>query len=568
MSSEAATGTASRADRAPEHRPSPDLAARAGSWRDRTAAWAGRADLLPPRGPARRGLWWALGTFAGVRVALILSGGGFSTMLIDKTWQLLDMKYLQADVVRSVLALHIQPPLFNLFIGGVYGWSPLPPALTMSIAYTFCGAVIVGGLYLLLLDLRFGPVAAAVGAALVALNSSILSYEIVVAYEVPVIAMLVCAALFLVRWVRTGRMGWLIALAAMLATIVLTRALLHPVWMAAVLALALVARPPTRRFWPAVAVVVLAFTPILGWMLKNQILIGDATLSSWFGMNLSKSTVATLPLRDVDDLIAQGKLSPDARVPPFARLPSYQGREPDCRQRHHSFVLAKGYTHLGRPNYNAYCYLALYHQAQDDAIAAFGARPGHFVATRKTSFLLHFTDARALGSSGTPVIRTLQTVSRVVLVEPVIHPPYRQFDLVLVPRQAYFSFGLLAGTVLVLVRGVSSLRGVRRREPWAAAWVFIGGTTAFVFATSMLFEFGENGRFGLLVLPFVVSVIGATVAAGIETLIRRRRRAGPAADGEPRGPDGPDRPDVDGVAPAARFAPSSPGPGTGGSRPN
>lgn len=462
-----------------------------------------------------------------VRTAFVLSGGGYSTFMLQWTWQLLDPHYLDSALVRTILALHIQPPFFNLFIGSVYAWFPLPPALTLQVAYLACGAVIVGGLYLLLLDLRFSAVAASIGAVVVAMNPTVLSYENSVAYEVPVIAMLVCIALFMVRWVRSGHMAWFAALALVSMTAVMTRALFHPVWMIGVFGLALVARPPSRRWWSATMVMILAFTPIVGWMAKNQWLIGEFTLSSWFGMNLSKSTLAILPLHDIDALIAEGRLSPDARVLRFGRLSAYSGREPGCRSAHSNPALAEStYTEVKRPNYNAYCYVALYREAQDDAIAAFKARPRRFLATRRTSFVLHFTEAGPMGSPVTPVTRALDRVSHVVLAEPTIDPSDLHFDLILIPQRSRFSWVLLAGTFLVLVRAAAALRGVRRRDPSAAGWVFVGGTVAFVLVTSMLFEFGENGRFGLLVQPFVVAVTMASIAAAVGKVVRHRARAG------------------------------------------
>ncbi len=191
-------------------------------------AWARREELWPSSPAARRGLWWVLGAFAAVRVAFVASGGGFSTKLLFQTWQLLDARYLASDPFGSVLALHIQPPLFNLFIGGVMAWSPLPLGLSLQVGYLACGLVAVVGLYLLLLDLGFSARAAAVGGVVVALDPTMLGYENVIAYEVPTAAMVIVVALCLVRWVRTGRIPWLVGLAVALLATVMTRALYHP----------------------------------------------------------------------------------------------------------------------------------------------------------------------------------------------------------------------------------------------------------------------------------------------------------------------------------------------------
>ena len=72
-----------------------------------------------------RGAVVAVAVFLAIRIAYWVAGGGLSTAAIGTSWQLLDAHQLAAHPLQSLTVLHIQPPLFNLFVGAVLRWSPL-----------------------------------------------------------------------------------------------------------------------------------------------------------------------------------------------------------------------------------------------------------------------------------------------------------------------------------------------------------------------------------------------------------------------------------------------------------
>src|SRR5262249_51643812 len=157
---------------------------------------------------------------------------------------------------------------------------PLTSAVTFQLVYLACGVIIVIALRALLLELGFSPAAATTGACIVAADPVLLSFENAATYEYPVAMLLVVSAWLCARYVRTRRQSTLIWFVVALTTVVLTRALLHPLWLIASVALLLfVVRP---RISPRL-LVVLAIPLVLigGWMVKNQVVFGDATLSSW-----------------------------------------------------------------------------------------------------------------------------------------------------------------------------------------------------------------------------------------------------------------------------------------------
>ena len=71
---------------------------------------------------------------------------------------------------------------------------------------------------------------------------------------------------------------------------------------------------PWRRVIGALAVPVIA---IGGWMLKNEILFGDATMSSWSGMNFERAVLPVVPQAELRRLVEAGKISEVALIGPF-----------------------------------------------------------------------------------------------------------------------------------------------------------------------------------------------------------------------------------------------------------
>jgi hypothetical protein len=94
----------------------------------------------------------------------------------------------------------------------------------------------------------------------------------------------------------------------------LTRALLHPLWLVAVIGFVVVAVRP-RTGWRAIAAAVaIPLVLIGGWIVKNQVLFDEPTMSSILGSNLARGVIAPMPRHAVDALIRDGSITPAARV--------------------------------------------------------------------------------------------------------------------------------------------------------------------------------------------------------------------------------------------------------------
>lgn len=472
--------------------------------------------MMRLRDARTRGLAIVLGTFVVSRVLIWLTGGHFRVGYLRWGIQLLDWVDLGAHPFESVWHLHTQPPLFNLFIGIVLRWSPFPPGISFQILYVVMGFVMVAACYRLALDLGASPLVATIAGLLVTLNPVLLSFENAVTYEMPTMMLLVLAALAFTRWVREGGTRAFALLCAALTATVLTRALLHPMWLVVVLCFALLMRKPPR-WQPVVVSLGVVLLLVGGWVVKNAVMFDAPTLSSWFGMNLHRAVIAPLSDGDFDRLVRDGDVSRVSRAGTFGDYSVYRPYVGPCASDTGEPTLDRLRKHDPVPNFNAECYLPLYDQFQDDALAALRARPGRYVATRGIGLARFVEPQRAPQAPRSEIVSWLDRVfDRASLpVTITIDMKGWAFPLLKGTRlEVDPSITVAVALALVLVRGiVAMVRVLRGRgEDDDVPWTYLGWSVLFVLLASTFFELGENDRFRVLVDPLVI--VGAVVLAG------------------------------------------------------
>jgi hypothetical protein len=191
-------------------------------------------------------------------------------------------------------------------------------------------------------------------------------------------------------------------------------------------------------------------------------------------------------------------------------------------------------TRTGRANFNAQCFLAVYADAQRNALRAVVARPGVYLRDRAAPFARHFSlppiEAQAPGMDHfghNVVLRDLATVYQYAMlrVPLTIHLPDATVSLL--GGDVFtvaVSLVLFFATLLVACRaGISTARlGRRKRDPTDIAWVFVGLTVVYATVVSIATEYGENQRFRVMVDPIVLGVfVAQLVALGTRMYDRR-----------------------------------------------
>jgi hypothetical protein len=497
--------------------------------------------------PEHRVPLWArtapLGLYGFSRIAFWISGGGFSTVLLNEAYQLLDPTWLAADPFGTAWRLHMQPPLFNLLVGLVLRWSPLPTALSFQIIYLLCGLVMVAALVDLLLGLGASALTACIGASVVALDPLLLSYQNILSYEYPVATLLVVAAWGLKRYARTRRAPAYVAFLGCGATAVMTRSLLHPLWLLAVVVFALVVCRPVS--WRVVgSLTAVAFVVVGGWMVKNEVIAGSPALSSWFGMNLERSVLSPFPEGRLDQLVREHRLSGAAKVPPFSPYESYKPFVDRCRSHSSHPDLGSTVKPNGGPNLNAACFVPVYSQAQNIALHALRDQPGRYLSSRGTGSLLYVARSDAPQAPRTEVTDLLHDIANPLTLELTVTTDVG--DWWITPfgtDHLSFRVSLLMAGAIIYALGlgvVAAINLIRRRGDRTrdVVLVFIAFTVVFVSLSSILFEFWEQNRLRVILDPLLLGLATMGIASGIRLIRELAARTARASRPAPTGGSG------------------------------
>jgi hypothetical protein len=461
------------------------------------------ADTAAPPSPAARprgrgALLALVAAFAATRLVARL---GFGLRFDADTlyyWHLLDPGILREDLLRGLLYLHSQPPLYNLAVGLVLKGVPEAyAARAFEAAFLALGFLAIAGIHALLVELGTPPRAALVLALLQTLSTTWLVYESWLFYTLPVAVLVTWAAVFLARAAR-GSARAASSFAAAVVALSWTRASFHPAWAALALALLIVAVRGSGNVVRARALraALAAMALVLALPAKNALLVGAFASSSWLGLNLAHMTTERLDEATREQWVREGAISPVARVPSFSPLSSFPERlrvAPPGTPDHPALVAPAKAD--GTPNFNHAAYVGIAREYQQAARLVVARRPDVYLERVRRAF------------------RTwLRPPTDYILVVPQ-REAVRDWDRLhsrlllwasLERRRAGPSWVLLPAALLFLLAFVRRDAGERRRLLLLSAFPLL--TIAWNAGAGNLLDVEENNRFRVEVEGLVVAL--------------------------------------------------------------
>ena len=471
------------------------------------------------------------------RVAFSLAGIRFDGSVLDGTkstdmYQLVDVHLLRDQLVTSVWHLESQPPLFNLFSGLVL---KLPHALQIpaeTSSFLCLGLILVLATYLLLEELwvpRWIAVAATV--ALVVVAPSFVLFENWLSYVLPTATLLTVSVLLLLRYLRTRQWGYGFAFFAGVSAVVLLNSTYQIEWLVVVVGLAVVA---ARHRWRHVLMV--AAIPVLlvgAWYVKDAVMFGAASTSSWLGMNLARDVLYKAPPTKITVLEKNGTLTPLAGLPPFQNPDTYVPRF--VKPGHTGTpALDQLYKADGSANFNNPLYASLSSQYLHDDLAFIAAHPGEYATDVNISVRNWFT---ASDQNFTPVANWHLIKGYTQIYDPSVEWQPRIAPAVALvaffahqpPALGTLSYQAVLLYALTLI-GLPIIVWRRRRDDagLAGTLAFLWLTVGYAFVVTSLIEVGENERFRfeLGTLPLVGGmVVLATIGRALSARVLARTRA-------------------------------------------
>ena len=308
------------------------------------------AKMVRESGPRAALIWFA------VYVFVCLTGQKFNTDYLNYGWQLIPWDILSTDPLRSVFYLHIQPPLWNLLLGTAAWVSPFSDRLTLQALMAMIGIAVAWLAAVLARRLGMSRNTAVIVALIATLHPEVFKGAFEPTYELATAGLLLVVLIAIAdlsRRVNVRRS--LIILASAVTVTALTRSLFHPVWAILIVLFGLWLMRHRINWKSAILVLSIPVIFMGGWMAKNQVVFGHATLSSWFGMNMQRAVIPVLPKDDLDEMYAKGQISDIAMIGPFGNYELYQDVVEPCVPEHNfrSLTEVTRTTDQWSPNFNA-----------------------------------------------------------------------------------------------------------------------------------------------------------------------------------------------------------------------
>lgn len=334
---------------------------------------------------------------SGLLIAGIL-GIHFSGFGLGSYWQLLDPALLKTDLLHSLLQLHSQPPLFNLFIGFVLKYLP---GWTFVFLFRCASFLLLFLLTKILYELKVSNWILIPLIVLFGLHPDFLVYGNYLFYTLPSALLLLLAVYALLRFetTRFRRFAHLFGLALLLCG--LLRAVFHPVWilLVAIAAMVSLGREHRTLLLPAL---ILPFVLLNAWYLKNYFLVGQYTGSSWLGMNLARGWVLPqdprwqgvknlgfpITMNEAMALYQTGAVSPEFVQGPFQDPSFYKRFGYFTAAGSNDPVLDSPFKSTGQPNFNHRDYARLGAKMKGDTIKVCRIYPGRYAHRVLTSWKL------------------------------------------------------------------------------------------------------------------------------------------------------------------------------------
>jgi hypothetical protein len=473
----------------------------------------GRAERLG----GRRAVVTITLVFVVSRLAAAAAGLRFDDGLLHNAYQLLDVRLLRDDPIRSIYYLHSQPPLFNAVTAIVVRLPSRFVNTTLMVLWHAAGLATALLCFATIIRLGVRRGLAVVLVCLFVLMPETMLVESWFFYTQLEILLVALMLWGLARFASGGRTVDGLVFTGSAAALVLLRSSFLP---ALFVVLLLVAWRLLRVDWRKLAAI--AAVPLIlvaAWSVKNVVVFDTWSNSSWTGMNLSYLARAGVTARRCRELVDEHSVSHIACTRAFSRPTVFAARFPHPR---HFGVAATDvlFKSTGQPNFNASLYLDVAQQYQQDALDLL--RDGGVKAVARAEAAAYTLwaepadDLLQLRHVRAPIAGYADWFDRLVLLRPVAtgwnNPDRFAADAGPFPvgnALGSISYTLLALFALALYGGIAGFRRGRRGET-VVQCVCAVGLIVIVYSTLVgnALDYRENNRFRFETAPAVL-VLGA-----------------------------------------------------------
>jgi hypothetical protein len=480
---------------------------------------------MPENNGTKKGIIFLTVFFVLSRVLYYLIGIRFDISPLYWFFQYIDPQLLKTELLTSILYLHTQPPVFNLFLGIVLKIFSGHELTAFTLLFQIAGLLMAMTLYILMRKFKIPQIIALAVAMFFTVSPPVILLENWLFYTYPVTFLLLASVYVLYLYFENNKTSYLLLFFSILGIIVLTRSLFHALWfIAIVMGISLFDRKNLKR------IIISACLPLLiiGIVhVKNYILFKQTGLSSWFGMNMAKMTM-TIPLDKIEPLAEQNKITGITMILPFQEPEKYAGFA-DFESKTGIRVLDQKYKSSGFINFNQPGYIEVSKHYLRDVIYLIPRYPSYYCLSVCKAFYAYLrpcSDSMIMRNYNRTVIHkwvsvyenyfTGDILSRVWQTrftnrygdERIIH-----LNLLYIYIPALFIWGL----IILLKRGKPC--GFTRIQSAVFAYMFFN--IIYITFIGNLFEVSENMRFRFIILPLLYILL----AVWFKYFFNKKKRA-------------------------------------------
>lgn len=243
-----------------------------------------------------------LGCFILSRIIFKLCGVTFDYHALVTYWQYLDVESLKHNLLISLWYQHSQPPVFNFLLGLILkcSGSYAPAAFEVLFLWiTFINACLL--LHIVKTVTTAGRLSLFIS-LLYLLSPATVLFENELFYTSFISMLLLLIIYFIVTF--QSKQSWLNAagLFCIMTLLSLTKSVYHLVWLCLTAGILLMAWRNKQAFTKIVTGSLISILMVTGWYVKNYVIFGSFSPSSWVGINLSRIVFHEVEVRDASNI--------------------------------------------------------------------------------------------------------------------------------------------------------------------------------------------------------------------------------------------------------------------------
>jgi hypothetical protein len=436
------------------------------------------------------------------RVVFRIAGVVFYGEFVKRLWQSIDVELLKTSFLESLYYSHAQPPLFNLVSGIVLKIFPVHYSLIFHIIFLVIGWLNCLLIYFSLQRFKLGVTMSFVIAFGFTLLPSVVLYENLYSYTYINVFLLTLSIYLLLTFCDKGNAVtvWML-FCTTLCLLVLLRSFYHVVWLVSIVAIVLIffygkTFPFKKLFISALLPVVF----VLAWLVKNWLLFGAFTTSTWMGMNLA---------RIMPPATSIGHVGPFKPIHAYS-LPNTSNDFPTVKLLHQEYKTNSGFV-----NYYHIDYISLSDQFKCDVIKEIKSNPLEYLDHVRSAFVIYFSPA-----SHAPFIdencQHINVYSSIINLNFSGYKKFKRNDFP-GPRALpvlTLHFVLLIGLIFCFKKGLF------QKKEALVIWIMIL-MLGYAMIIGNFFEYGENNRFRFEHLTIFILLLSKTAYTTTQKILGR-----------------------------------------------